>query len=224
MRILLENRASLDIRDKHSLTALLYAVSGGNVDIAQLMLRAYLDYKNADAAKKEAFLRAAYWGHSEIVSLLLYNNASVDCGDSFNDTALMYAVNNDKKESVRLLVLAGSRYDVVNSSGETAWGNASEEMKDVIAEAERECLFLGSEYAHAVMHALEIEVGESCKRLPRQVRGLVVEYVALPFSPEDRERYRREELLEPLEIQSVGKSDCGEGEEGKEEEETDVPE
>ena len=67
-----------------------------------------------------ALIRAAHFGHTETVKLLLDNGAKVNTATRHGMTALMLAVNRQHKETAKLLLENGATVNAVDSEGMTA--------------------------------------------------------------------------------------------------------
>ena len=101
---LLEQGATVDLKDNNGRTALLYASSGPYPETVGLLLR-----KGADInvqGKTEGFtalMMAAAEGETEVVRVLLLNGASVDVIDRDGDTAKKFAREKGHTEVLELL-------------------------------------------------------------------------------------------------------------------------
>lgn len=95
-----------------------------------LLVESVLDEKGCDIDTPEedgvpALIRAAFFGHTEIVVLLLDRKAFVDVRDSKADTALIIAAEKNHLEVARVLLQRGAQPDLQNELGETALHSAS---------------------------------------------------------------------------------------------------
>jgi ankyrin repeat protein len=101
---LLEQGATVDLKDSNGRTALLYASSGPFPETVGLLLR-----KGADVnvqGKTEGFtalMMAAAEGQIEVVRVLLLNGASIDVIDRDGDTAKKFAREKGHTEVLKLL-------------------------------------------------------------------------------------------------------------------------
>ena len=124
-------------------------------------------------------MRAASYGHLEIVKFLLDNGAGVDAADVIKRTVLMYAARHGHVEVVRLLLDKGADAHVRDEDGDTALSLAAYNSHvDVVAE------LLSNEKAYNVVnpdqsliqdveHALDtVEGGNEDK-----IRALLDKYI-----------------------------------------------
>lgn len=108
-------------------TALSYAVQSGKTKVCEQLIKA--DKKQltiVDKSGNTLLISAVLNGRSDIVSLLLTHNISVDSKDKDNKTALMYASEFGNIEAVNLLLKAGANAGLKSPEGLTAYGYAKE--------------------------------------------------------------------------------------------------
>ena len=83
-------------------------------------------------------LIASLKGHSEIVSILLENNAKIDYQTDDGTSALMIAAANGHTQIVRLLLEKGANASLKNKYAKSATDvAASEEIKMLLPESEQ---------------------------------------------------------------------------------------
>ncbi|KAI1743227.1 ankyrin repeat-containing domain protein [Xylaria scruposa] len=111
-RLSLQNRA--DAKDKQRRTALMWAASGGQVAVVQLLLNHGANINAKDRFGRTALTFAAIGGHKEIVQLLLDYRADANSSTEMKERALMSAADFGYKEIVQLLLDRGTR---VNARG-----------------------------------------------------------------------------------------------------------
>lgn len=101
---LLEHGATVDAKDTHGRTALLYASSGNYPETVGLLLREGADANVQGTAEGfTALMMAAAEGHISVVRILLFNGASVETVDGDGDTAGKFARENGHSEVLKLL-------------------------------------------------------------------------------------------------------------------------
>lgn len=76
--LLLKNNVNPDEKDKNELTALVQAISKGNLDVVKALIDCKADVNLKDERNMTALHHAAERGHLEIVKVLVGNNALVD--------------------------------------------------------------------------------------------------------------------------------------------------
>uniref|UniRef100_A0A0G4HY28 Uncharacterized protein n=1 Tax=Chromera velia CCMP2878 TaxID=1169474 RepID=A0A0G4HY28_9ALVE len=136
--LLIDSKATVDVRDEDGKTALMFASSKGHTDIVQKLLdaKAKADiqsrkrgkYGDEEGGGDTALACAAKGGHTGTVRVLLDARASVNILGT-SGTALMYASHEGHTESVRLLLDAKADAEVKNEKGETALLLASESRR-----------------------------------------------------------------------------------------------
>lgn len=77
---------------------------------------------------------AAFYGHSEIVKLLLDNGADIDGQNNTGFTPVHHAVENNKKDLVILLIAAKADVSIANKRGEKPLDTALEQKNNAIVE------------------------------------------------------------------------------------------
>lgn len=105
-------------------TLLIYCAEFGITELAELFLRHNADATAQDFTGQTALMKAAYRGNDEIVKLLLQQDdtlaprliAQVD-KDGWN--ALTYAIANNQKNSIQLLIQHGASLEVKDRLGRT---------------------------------------------------------------------------------------------------------
>jgi ankyrin repeat protein len=104
-QLLVSNGSSIDAKDKKERTALFYAVTRNQTDLARYLLENRAD-PNAKCDNKQE--RVLHWavrkGNYDMCQLLVLNSADIDKLDSDNRTALSYAVTENQIDLVRYLL------------------------------------------------------------------------------------------------------------------------
>ncbi|CAE7033395.1 mask [Symbiodinium sp. CCMP2456] len=129
---------------------LLAAATGGHPEIVRFLLDA--DACEDDIAlTRHALQVAVYFGHAEVVPLLVEAGAKQDWQDCQGRTALMHAVASGHTEIARCLVDTGANKDLRNSAGVTA-------------------LMLAAVYGHTEIARLLVEAGADTEVVDSQGR------------------------------------------------------
>jgi DNA-binding NtrC family response regulator/ankyrin repeat protein len=116
--VLLDAGASVNATDKHDDTALTQA--SGQIDATRVLLErgAWVNWRNSSGTS--ALMRAAKYGHSQVLGLLIAHGSDVDAQNVNGTTALMRATSHGHATIVQQLLLSGAEVDLRNRDGATA--------------------------------------------------------------------------------------------------------
>ncbi len=102
-------------------TVLIQAAKTGNIIHVQALLAKGVNANAKDSEGTTALMFAAQKGYTEIVRILLNNDANVNLASRrFGLTALMLAAAHKQPDSARLLLAAGADVNAKNDDGSTA--------------------------------------------------------------------------------------------------------
>ena len=102
VKLLLEYKADINIRNKYNDTALILASRYGHTEIVKLLLKA-VDVNIQNYYNNTALISASIKGHIEIVKLLLGAGAYINIKGEQNKTAIEWASGEGHTEIVKLL-------------------------------------------------------------------------------------------------------------------------
>jgi hypothetical protein len=119
VRLLLEAKADVNVRDNDGRTALYIAASNGHEAVVKLLLEAKADANVGDRYGVTPLYIAASNGHEAIVKLLLEAKADANVRDRYGGTALYCAASNGHEEVVKLLLEAKADVNVRDRYGKT---------------------------------------------------------------------------------------------------------
>ncbi|MCB1166624.1 MAG: ankyrin repeat domain-containing protein [Leptospiraceae bacterium] len=120
-RLLLDAKASPDIKDSDGLTPLFYAVSAGNLESAEMLLQSGADPNLTSDKAASPLMLAANKGNVAMAELLLKNGASVNAVQkSCGCTAFLYAAQAGNTDVARLLASKGADVQAVDNDGDNA--------------------------------------------------------------------------------------------------------
>ena len=135
VKMLLEHGADVEKRNAWGETPLMKAAFLGTPKTIEELVKAGANIEARSADGKTALMMAAGC-ETDNVKKLLELGAEVNSYDRFSKSPLMIATENDKTESVRLLIEAGAGLEAQNDEGLTALDLAfTKETKDVIKAA-----------------------------------------------------------------------------------------
>jgi serine/threonine-protein phosphatase 6 regulatory ankyrin repeat subunit B len=104
VRLLIDAKADLEVRDKDGRTALRYASGTGRQECLQVLIENKADVKTADDEGITPTHTAAQNGYSKCVSMLINARADVNAGDIHGLTPVMYACGEDRLTCLQLLL------------------------------------------------------------------------------------------------------------------------
>ncbi len=110
VKVLLDSKADVNVRDNFGVTALLLAAQRGRADLVEVLLDKDADVNAKTKEGVTALMAAAEYGHTEIVKSLLDKGADVNITrNNGNNTALSYASQNRRTDIIQLLIKAGAK-------------------------------------------------------------------------------------------------------------------
>ncbi|KAK9891567.1 hypothetical protein WA026_015527 [Henosepilachna vigintioctopunctata] len=119
--LLLEQKADVNQKSNSGHSALQYAASKGWLEICEKLLEYGADINIADNRSATPLHRAASKGNTAIIKCFLkYNNKlNVDSRDSYGNTPLHLACEEDRQEEAKLLVQNGASLEMRNAEKKT---------------------------------------------------------------------------------------------------------
>jgi hypothetical protein len=112
---------NVNLRDKATnATALEYAVSNGNREMVQSLLRSGADVNSRNASGQTVLMMLGEEGTSDIVWDLIHAGGKVNLRDSDGDTALIEAAGSRNVSVLNALLQAGATIEAKNDAGQTA--------------------------------------------------------------------------------------------------------
>jgi ankyrin repeat protein len=122
---LVENGATIEVKDEAKVTPIFYAVIHGHLEVVKYLaaqganLKVRSELSRTTAYGETLLHAAAKSGHAELVEYLLSCNLSLDEFTANNETPLFYAVKANKEQVCKLLISKGASVTARNSSNET---------------------------------------------------------------------------------------------------------
>jgi ankyrin repeat protein len=118
LKSLLQNGADINTKAKSGNTALLIACVGNDpYNIVTLLLNNKADPLATNAIRETALMRAAQFGDTMTIQLLLSEGINVNAQDSYGGTALRNAIVNSNVSAVLCLLNNGANPNIVDSFG-----------------------------------------------------------------------------------------------------------
>lgn len=107
-----ETFRGIDAREAQNQTAFMFAVRGGNMETATLLLEKGANLNAKDAHGRNALMHSAIAGNSKMVNWLISQGARLDDTDKDGRTALHHAVLERKSSAVDSLLHAGASHTI----------------------------------------------------------------------------------------------------------------
>ena len=127
VKTLLENGANATLPDYKGNTSLMMAVQNNYVEIVALLLKAGVSVNAVEQNGFSALTIATINGYTQIVTLLMRAGANINYAvPPFNNTILMFAVENEQIPVIDQLLYAGVNVNAKNNAQETALMIAAE--------------------------------------------------------------------------------------------------
>ena len=119
---LLDEGASVDVRDANGRTALVAAAYGNHLATAEALVRDGADVNAKDGTEQSAYLisTSEVGDDARLLELMLQNGADVRSLDSYDGTGLIRAADRGHVRIVETLLETGTDVDRVNNLGWTA--------------------------------------------------------------------------------------------------------
>ena len=118
VRLLANEKALLDIQNKHGETVLFDAVATGNPEIVEILLAAGADKNIKDYSGRTLLFEAIRAGQVQMVKMLIEKGLDVNATSEDGKTPLFYAVVDENLEAVDLLIKAHANIDLVDKRGD----------------------------------------------------------------------------------------------------------
>jgi serine/threonine-protein phosphatase 6 regulatory ankyrin repeat subunit B len=146
-RLLLNNGAAIDIQDPiHKNTALIYAISKKNEDLAASLLSRYAGPNVQNDKGRTALMSAAITNQPVVVGLLVAKQSTeLDLVDAEKQTALLHACRKNYAEVAQILLDAKADPNVADQKGKTALLYAAQKQNTRLV---RELLHAGADVYH----------------------------------------------------------------------------
>ncbi len=162
---------------------LMEAACDGEIQRIQEAINAGADINAQDDNGQSALIWAAYYGHKNIVKLLLKHSAHVNVQDTYGRTALIYAVARGCKDIIELLLKHGADVTLRSESIETALDWAREMHGISVISPEEKAKYRGigkmllETYIEQKKRPLKEAILESKKT---EIRQLAAQYSGVP--------------------------------------------
>ena len=112
VRILLQEKGAIDIKDAVGMGPLHYAAAFGNNDMLALVADAYPHLNPTDERGRTPLMMAAYFGNSSNLPELVRRGARADLLDKYKCTVLHHAVDQTNKPAVEWILENVTKIDL----------------------------------------------------------------------------------------------------------------
>lgn len=119
----------------HGQMALAAAIEGQQDQVIKYLLEKEVNPRNLNPNGRTTLMNSAIYGHGSAVTLLLNSGVDINQVDEKGDTALIFAVGNEKEEIVDELLVAGADVNIAGKNGKTALMRAAFTDNELIAES-----------------------------------------------------------------------------------------
>lgn len=120
VKILISNKAGVNISGESGFTALIRAAIFGKFNIADLLTQNGADIHTRDNNGRTALMWAAENGYMNITKLLIKHGADINTIDNKGQTALILAASNKRKDIAELLIKNGADVNIKDKNGNAA--------------------------------------------------------------------------------------------------------
>ena len=125
IKILIAKGANMFVTDNYKNTVMHAAVSSGNQSLVKFLLELGVSAIEKNLAGRPPLFKAVSAGYNEIVCLLLATKAvRIDDQDCLGETALMFAVFNNRLEIASNLIAKGLEINLMSKRGFSALNTA----------------------------------------------------------------------------------------------------
>merc|ERR1719158_1673163 len=125
VQMLIENNASVDMRDSNQWSAMIFASFNGHTQVAQMLIKNSAGVDARDSCQRTALIYASRKGHTQVVQMLIENSASVDASDIHQETALIVACYDGRTQIAQVLIENSASVDAMDRYQRTALMRAS---------------------------------------------------------------------------------------------------
>ena len=171
VKLLLDNGAEVDSRDKYGRSALMRAAWYSHDAVVEILLDRGALVNATEKWGHTALMMAAKGGHITTARTLLDHGADLNAKDSWGITALMYATTNNRVEATRFLLEKGANVNAESRTQQTALiaavvhGMGNKEILKLLVEAGADPNLMGDDAKTALDWAVEKKQTEAIKYL-----------------------------------------------------------
>ncbi|XP_062537231.1 uncharacterized protein LOC134205710 [Armigeres subalbatus] len=120
LRILIEKKAEIDVRNSFGNTPLYFAASNGHTDVVDLLIEKGADTELTVQSNGTAMHAAAFYGEVEVLNALIAKKANIHAKDEYGWTPLHTAAERGHLDAVNLLIEKGADTERSTESDGTA--------------------------------------------------------------------------------------------------------
>lgn len=130
LKEMIRQGADVNSRDPFQMTALMWAVNRGRIEVIEILLKSGADIEAQDYRKSTALMRATMSRNRDVVEFLLRNGAAVDAKNDLKMTPLVRAVAKGYTHIVENLLRYGADTEARDCRDWTALSYAVSKGKD----------------------------------------------------------------------------------------------
>jgi len=135
LKILIDQKADLDIKNNRGFTPLILAAYYGHAEAVGLLIESGANpcITDEEGMGNNALMGVAFKGYDSIAETLLKTACDVNARNKSGQTALMMAALFGRTAQIEMLLAAGARTDIADFEGRTAHSVARAQGHEIIA-------------------------------------------------------------------------------------------
>ncbi len=114
VRLLIESKAKLDLKDNQGRSALWLAVSRGKLEVVRCLIKAGANINLTNIQGVAPLSVVSISDHDKLAKLLIRADTKIDMQDNLGRTALWFASNSGAEKVVRYLIKSGAKVNLPN--------------------------------------------------------------------------------------------------------------
>ena len=95
--------------NQNNWSLLMIAIGNGNLDLVKILLDYDVELDHRDDEGRTVLMACANFGYNELITIFIQKGINLNQKDNNNMTALDYAIENNKTETIKILEEAGAK-------------------------------------------------------------------------------------------------------------------